>query len=202
MPYYKNTKKTVDAKQTKAIKALERKLQAEVKELVQVQTAFSVTNTGNVLNLVPIAQGDGISQREGNAIRLKSLTMRHAFQHNIAGDINQFVRVILFCDKQQIADTSPSVTDVLETASYLAPYSLASKGRFSILHDKYFRLNANTHNGLAMTKKRKMTQLVRYNSSATTDIQKNGIYILLISSQATANYPADEFQTNVKYIDN
>lgn len=202
MPYKKYTKRAVDAKQNKAIRKLEKKLQAEVKELITVQASFPITSTGDVIAVTLIGQGDSMSQREGNSVKLQHLTMRHVFEHNISGNINQFVRVILFCDRQQIADTLPAVTDVLESASHLSPYSLASKGRFTILSDKLFRLNANTYNGKAMVMKRKMSQIVRWNSSATTDIQKNGIFILFISSQASSNYPAGNYHTRLCYIDN
>lgn len=202
MPYKKRMmKKTVDAKQNKAIRKLEKKLAGEVKVLDIVNGATNILNTGAIVHLNPIGQGDTANQREGNNVTMKSLTIRESYVHNVAGDFNQFYRRIVFIDKQQIADTSPATADVLQIVSYLSDYNNDTKGRFQVLSDVLTRLNNNTTNGAVRKQVKKMNTKVQFNGSASTDIQKNGLYILYIGS-ATANYPTYQIASRVRYIDN
>lgn len=71
------------------------------------------TLTGGLCNA--IVQGDGDNQREGNVIHIKRLK----FLFTAFDTVPSLVRVIVFVDRQSNGST-PTVTDVLNDASYLA----------------------------------------------------------------------------------
>lgn len=159
----------------------------------------TVNTTGTTRSLTSIAQGDGISTRDGNSILVKSLYFRMSSQLN-SGATASFVRFIVFQDKQQVADTTPGVTDVLETADYLSHLNRANLGRFKILRDVTYGLDGNT---VVRVFKRYiyLNTHIRYNGTASTDIQKNGLHVLAISNEAT-NVPTVDFNFSISYHDN
>lgn len=158
------------------------------------------SSSGTVLHLTNIVQGDSDNNRTGNSIFLKSIFIRMVATLHASAS-STFVRVILFKDTQQVGDTSPAVTDVLETASYLSPLSSSSGGRFSVLKDVLFNINDVSRDVHILKWYVKQQLHVRYNGTASTDIQKNGLYVLFISSEAT-NSPSLPYNIRLSYHDN
>lgn len=162
--------------------------------------SISISNTGTVVHLTNITQGDGSAQRTGNSILLRTVFGRiSACIHASATDT--FIRCILFKDKQQVGDTLPLVTQVLRTNSYLAALNSNQAGRFIILKDFMLKLNSANNTNSFRKILRKLHQHVRYNGTANTDIQKSGVYILFISNEAT-NTPTLDYDLRVSYHDN
>lgn len=162
-------------------------------------TGNSIDASGTIINLNEIAQGDGDAGRTGNSILAKSLYLNFDFsKHNLA--TNTYLRMLLFIDKQQISDTYPSVTDVLDTASVLAPLNNATVGRFTILRDMRVVLNDNRP-GIFFKIYKKLFNHIRFNGGLATDTQKGGVYLLFISNEAT-NAPTVSFRGRLCYHDN
>lgn len=144
-----------------------------------------IDSSGYVTHLSGIAQGDAINNRTGNAILAKYLSTRFSlFVHTSA--TYSLCRVIFFIDQQQIADTAPAVTDVLTSASTVAHYNANNVGRFKILSDKMYKLVVGGDSAmLALKTNIRLQRHIRYNGSATSDINRGGVYVLFLSSEAT-----------------
>jgi hypothetical protein len=163
----------------------------------------SISTAGNVFNLVNIANGDTDSDRTGNSIFVRYVNAGGMLQLNSSAD-NTAVRIMLVIDKQQVGDNLPTVTDILETVSSpTAPYSKLNSetaGRFTILSSRVYILNTERPSCSWFIKK-SMRHHVRYNGTTGADIQKGGLYILAISSEAT-NSPAMNRNVRLSFYDN
>lgn len=166
----------------------------------QGNSSGAVSSTGTMVHLTAIAQGDTSSGRTGNSILARELMIRIALSQN-ATATQTFYRFMLVQDTQQIGDTTPGVTDVLESASYLSPLATATAGRFKVLWSKICTTNNSTTTTMVYNKFFKIYSHVRYNGTAGADIQKGGYYLLLLSDQAV-NTPTIFYQFKLGYHDN
>lgn len=157
-----------------------------------------------VTNVTAIAQGDSISARQGNKISVYALHGRFLYT---GVDPNSYVRTLIVQDTQQIADTDAVISDVLSSNDITGMMELVTLGRFRIIRDFMTNLNLQaTSTGRTSYKnlyiKFKKPIQVRYNSTATTDIQKNGIYVMQISNIASAaGEPMQSSQFRVSFTD-
>lgn len=175
-------------------------------EMLHKDTTFSaasITATGAITPLTDLGTGDTFQSRTGNSMLLRSLSYRYKIAINPAVTANTTVCVIIFQDTQQIGDTSPVVTDILNTANTFSLLSLSTSGRFKILSRKSYTLTPASGGKPAIENKgyHNLYSHVRYNGTATTDIQKNGLYVLFISSEAT-NTPTADGTFRIGYHDN
>jgi len=160
----------------------------------------TISSSGNMLLLNGMAQGDTSSGRTGNSILMRNVHLRLGFTQNAVAT-STYYRVMLVLDTQQISDTTPAVTDVLETASPWSPLATASSGRFKIWKSWLFSTDDDKAQTKILQLYKSFRLHTRYNGSAGTDIQKNGLYLLTISDQAT-NVPALFYSWKVGYHDN
>ncbi len=169
-----------------------------------LEATFSPTPSGTVTPFCSIVQGDGVGFRDGNEICVKSIVLRDEINQNALAGANTVVRRIVFVDKQQVSDSTPGPDDVLNFAGsndWLAQYSLTKRGRFKILSDQFFNFSLTGGTNIRTQSKTywfKNGIMVRYNGATTTDIQKNGIYILYISNDGS-NPPAVAFQSRTNF---
>jgi len=185
------------------VKYLRTLVNSEVHKFDVGVSTTTVSNAGQIIQLNAIAQGDTAAQRTGNSILAKYLAGKFTILASSAATQTLF-RFILFIDRQQVSDTAPAVTDILSSASTMSFLNNSQAGRFQVLEDKLF-----TYDVL-----QKRTSLwkyyksfagsnlhVKFNGTAATDIQKNGIYMLLLSSEAV-NQPQIIYSTRFGYHDN
>lgn len=160
----------------------------EHKRFAVLANTNSNATAGNVINLTNgIIQGDDITQRSGDQIRIKShrLVVRAS-----AITVNQTFRFVWFRDNMN-RGTTPGVTEVLNTANFMSqlnPAPLQQK-RFTILAD--FQLDCNVA-GEAIKSKviNQPGNLVFYNG-ATAVAASNGpgaIFLLEIGDSLTGLY--------------
>ena len=134
----KNTKSQKAPKsrptQRVVMRALERKRFALISNGNTNSTAGVVNNLTN-----GIIQGDDITQRSGDQIRIVNHTLKVRAS---AITVSQSFRFIWFRDNMN-RGTTPSATEVLNTANYMAQYNPAplQQKRFTIIRD--FMLNCN-----------------------------------------------------------
>lgn len=160
----------------------------------------TIDNAGAVYSLALIARGTGPSDREGDSIKAVALATRGDLSISSAATYTNF-RYIIFEDTQQVADTSPSVTSVLQSASPLALYNADTKGRFKIWEDNMYCMHTNENPHPTVKSFYKKDHHIRYNGTNSTDIQKGGLYLLVISDQAT-NKPVFNVNFRLRYVDN
>jgi hypothetical protein len=159
--------------------------------------SFSVATAdlvvAGVLNGVTynIVQGDEINCRSGDTILLEHMRFYWSFRQIAATYVPVSVRLIIFADMLNYG-TTPAVTDVLDTASYLSGYSMINlqKNRFKIYHDSLFDLVGQTSKAIhSFETQYKVNKRVFY-SAATAVGGANGkhaIFTLVLSSVASAN---------------
>lgn len=166
----------------------------------------STSSTSNNVMLNGIAQGDNIMDRTGNSCLLKRLDIRGYVQMNSASAANdQGVRIAVVVDTQQISDdTAIAFQDVFEAVQPLTSFLQDSQlGRFTVLYDKVFHLS-----DLAGSFRKEFSVSVplglhaRYNGTAATDIQKNGIWMLTVSDEAATSYPRVVYNARLRFHDN
>lgn len=162
---------------------------------------ITIDSTGGLLSLAAISQGDTDSGRTGNSIFARNLFMNLNVKVNSTNLSTQFLRIILLQDNQQVSDTTPSISDVLDSAYPNAPLNQSTAGRFTIIRNWEFYLNTATNPGKVIKKYFKLWHHIRYNGSASTDIQRGGLYLLYISDQAV-NPPTAGYQIKLGYHDN
>lgn len=158
------------------------------------------TSSGTVLSLNSIAQGDGNGQRTGNSIFMRKINAHFTVVNNTTAGI-VFHRWILFIDTQQIGDTSPTATDLLETADVRSSLNPTTAGRFKILKNWEFATSQVKDDTRVIKYYKDMRHHVRFNGSGISDIQKGGIYMLFLSNQTT-NTPTVSYNIKTSYHDN
>lgn len=175
-------------------------------EMLHVDKTYSsntISGTGYVYNLTGIAQGDGINQRTGNSILVRNLTYRLKFEINSSVTADTTILFALVWDTQQVGDTSPAITDIFASATPETLLATGTLGRFKIILRKHILLTPASggkpaivmHNNLNLYKH------TRYNGVNDTDIQRNGLYLVMVSSEST-NLPTITGTVRLGYHDN
>lgn len=207
-PWYRK-KYSVAQMASKAIKGvsyLKGLVNAELHKHEVARSTTSVFNGGALYPLNAISQGDADDQRTGNSIFVRYVNITGVVSHGTDTVIHK-TRVMLVRDKQQVGDTAPSPGDVLEdVGNNLSPFSKLnsqSAGRFDVLYSKLF-ITYPDRAGIPFNIKLNMRSHIRYNGAASGDIQKNGLYIVVIGDYASpyATAQSVQFLGRVSYYDN
>jgi len=184
--------------QLKSLQSAVKKLEPEIKYLDVEVDATNVTAAGSVVHVSAIAQSDTDSGRTGNAVNVKTVHFSGAFVRTASTyGTNGMYRLCIFIDKQQVADTSPTLADVFENAAQTAQLlpKLSNLERFKVVWISPIKdahrmalqqIVLPAIQGLDVQYTWKGNLKVEFNGTAGTDIQKNGIYVGILSND-TAN---------------
>jgi len=184
----------------KGVKYLKTLVNSEKHKIDSGPASINVDSTGTVVHLTNIAQGDGTNQRTGNSILLSGCSVKLQIALNSAATVSA-LRILLFHDKQQVADGTPTIGEVLNSVSTMAHLNATNIGRFSILMDKMLMLGTGSNTTKVIQEYFKIQKHVRYNGTAGTDIQKNGLYIMFLSTEPT-NVVLVSYGIRVSFHDN
>jgi len=180
---------------TSQVKSLQRfvsTLKPEIKYHDTSASAVNLTTTGAVDHITDIAQGDTDSTRTGNSINVVSVTFKGSLG-NFNASVHFHYRVAIVQDKQQRSDTSPTAGDIfsdgISTSNPVtAVPTRANLERFKIIYmsPPYSSIGlqlGNVNNYYEFTKK--MNLKVSYNGSASSDIEKNGLYCVFLTDDTS-----------------
>lgn len=187
-------------------KRLKRLVNVEFKKFDLDIGGLVTSTTGSVTHLTQIASGDTDQARDGNSVKCQSVWLKGHLARSASASTT-IVRMIVFCDKQQGSDAAAGVTDVLDPSIgsgaevYMNPLNNETVGRFQILSDKTIRLDDATGTLKMFQTYFKYNRHVRWNGTAAGDIQKNGLFLLLVSNEST-NTPTINGNFRVTYTDN
>lgn len=167
-------------------------------------TVDGAMTTGGTLTDIPsinlIAQGTTESTRIGRKCNIRNILWK--FDIKLAAstdkqDTTDMARVILYLDMQTNGAATSAVTDILETANYLSFRNLANSGRFKILMDRTYAMNAPAGAGNGTTEDwgehiihdefyKKCNIPLEFSgvTGAITELRSNNIGILTISRDA------------------
>lgn len=176
---------------------------SEMYKLDQTLTAQNIDQgTPIVQHITAVAQGDGDGQRTGNSILARSFNFKGLVYRSSAGDANQMVRVSVIQDTQQVGDTTPLCNNIYEGTNPYNHLNSDSVGRYKVLYTKSFILDTVKNLSQILDINVPMMHHVRYNGTASTDIQKGGLYFVFTSTQGTSNFPAVTGEMRLSYHDN
>lgn len=162
-----------------------------------VSSAVSNVGTINTINL--LAQGVNNGQRIGLSVSLKSCAYRYEVDINSAGTVPVNGRCILIWDRQINAAT-PTVTDILNSSTYLSYLNLAAKDRFTVLRNDLWSLNPQGNTTVFFQGFVKINMQVTYATSGSSPVS-GGLLLLMISDQTTS-LPNLTGCWRMRYIDN
>lgn len=158
--------------------------------------------TASVSHLSKTAQGVQSQERIGFSISPYKITGKLAMssQYLIGTGERHAIRVVLVQDTQQVTDTLPTWADVFRDSSLLAHLNTDKLGRFTVLYDKVINQNNNGHDVQTyFNMSKKLTGKIRYNGTGTDDIQKMGIYLLILGDNL--DLPTIFFRFRMSYTD-
>lgn len=181
-------------------------------DITLVGTAIPVAAAVVAVPLTLCAQGDTDITRNGNKIKLSSISLKiNLFNVGAAGSVaNPTVRLLLVNDKVS-SGAAPALTDVLDTASVIARYNPDTIGsRFKILMDKRYPFgfkNTTTSTGagrqcLDDSFYKKVSWHVKYDGTTANiaDATTGHLYAFLYAD--FANIMEGNVTSRVEFIDN
>ncbi len=182
----------------------------EIRKLINIETKILPTTgtfsagmdtTGTVFCLTRIAQGLDYTNRIGDSIKLQRLEFRYRVSMTSTA-ARTFGRVILLRDLDGYG-TAPGVTDVLETASVLAPKRYLNSERFSILYDELLALSQNGDSCSVGVVDMTHEGHVKYlgTTAAAASDGKGSIYCLIISNETTTTIPSFTYDSRIYFTD-
>lgn len=169
------------------------------KELKHSNHSFSstVSQTGTIVSLSTVQEGDTNNSRDGNVIYPTSSRIRMNMEMDVDA-INTLVRVIVF--KWLIGGTTPVVTDIIQTASINSFKSELNRFNSQILYDRVHQLNIGATTKKMVNINNKFRNYLMAFPEATAQANKNAIYILLLSDESV-DLPTVSFQQRLYYKD-
>lgn len=175
------------------------------KKVLDGQASQTVPNTGVLQHLTLIAQGDSIDTRDGWKVALRGLSLGGIVYNHADAAEGTIYHLYIVRDLQQIADTSPTIGNIFDLDDGVNPQiKPETRGRFKILLHKRLIFNQNITSQVLLKPinfwLRLKNNIVSYNGSTVNDIQRNGLYIVQVSNQAT-NTPTPSFITKLYYTD-
>lgn len=189
--------------QVKSLQRVVKALSPEKKFFDVSLNQTNVSNTGAVTHVTGIAEGDSLNTRTGRLINVLSVSVKGSWTRgSTTSTASPCYRVLLVCDKQQVADTLPSCSDVISDAGFSAhPIMVlpntANLERFRLLYvsplmesARGMMLGNNGISGMTQSNCVDHTWIgsikVEYNGSNAGDIQKNGLYVLFLTDDITS----------------
>jgi hypothetical protein len=177
--------------------------------LASPPTQATVSFSGTVVELAPIAQGTAINQRVGDAVRLESIDYRQVWYANQTQAIATTGRSILFLDTMNTG-TAPVPSDVLDASAVgtaAAPFANFNipnlhMHRFKILFDRTFSLGITGNDAFNgdLREHVKLRSRLDFSGSASSTGLRNRLYLLFISD-VNANDILFTAQVNTNFTD-
>ena len=183
-------------------------------ELKYVDTTFqnNISDAGTLVLMNGLQPGTGASQRIGKKAVFKNYLLRAAIgvpTNTGATPLSGYIRLMIVMDKQANA-TAPTVAQILEAVSAIAPMNMDNRDRFTVLHDYQCPVDQLGGRPSTVHKKfRKINVTTVYNAGTAgtvADIATNSIYLLYIYTQigtgaAPTVPPALDFYGRIRYDD-
>lgn len=172
-----------------------------VEKKVHDVTETTAVTTATITSLCQISQGDSNILRDGNSIKAVYLGLKwYLVCHPSATSC--LVRFLVVKDNQQIADTIPAAGDVLNSVTLNSFLNKDTLGRFSILMDRRMHLTLNGSNRTLFGHADfPLQHHIRYNGAAAADVQKGGLYLIMMSDQPI-NSPTLDLRSRLRFVDN
>lgn len=136
---------------------------------------------GYLTNIAPIAQGTGTTDRVGDSVRLKKVSVIGCM--NTVTASNFCWRWMIVRDKQTRASYTPAVAEILTSARTNAFLIEAKKNQYEVLYDKIVDHNiafSGADNRQTIRFEVPLDITMEFNSTTSTSFQRNNVYLLLL----------------------
>jgi len=174
---------------------------AEKKRVLHTERSAEVDWTGRRMNLSLIAQGTGEDQRIGRMVTPHSITCRATLRNTDAVATDRYgYQVLLVQDLQTVGDTPAAVSEILSDVgtayAHIGLMNVNNKGRFKILKRWSGNLMPTSSSSTTATYKTfdfyykfpsRAVKNLRYNGSASTDIEANHLSLIWLTNADPAN---------------
>lgn len=153
----------------------------ELKHNTGSQVSFTITNAGTIGTLVNPILGTNESERIGQDIQLLYMNMKYRILWNTASTAS-IMSIWIIRDTQQVPDTTPVLSDFLQTTAVDGLPNWLNRKRFVILDKKTYCQDQDKF--VVMSEfTQSLNSRCSFNGAAASDIQKNGIYFVAVSNQ-------------------
>lgn len=173
-------------------------------EVFKKDTGINIncTSGGSVTHISDVAQGDGLSARTGNSIFVRNVNLMSVLNRSTSGDQVQQIRISLVMDTQQLSDVFPTYSDIYAQTTPYSHLNPNTVGRYQVLWSRVYTLDTVKSLSTNLVMNVPLRHHVRYNGVNSGDIQKGGLYLCVVSTQATANFPQLLGELRLSYHDN
>jgi hypothetical protein len=199
--FTQSTMKSKSKLQKSKTKIVNSQKQTETKFVDTINNAYVTTSTGGVFPLNKIAQGIGYSERIGNDVRIKQLECKlYLAQIFTGGVILSNTRIIIFQDLQQVDSSTPTVLDVIFPTTPTSLRNYPNRRRFKILSEMIVPLDVyKPHKVINFNLP--VTCTTRFSTPLNLSLNKNGLYLLIISDGGIISAPVLDYSIRCKYTD-
>lgn len=201
------------ARTASAALTLARRIQRNVEtKAVGVSNSATVTTTPTVVHVSQIAQGDDNSNRSGDHVNATRFRFRGTLVNNTASTFQPVVRILVVQNLRQQPDTNADMGQQF-TATTIYGFNLATLGFKNLLvyYDKTFTVPISNETAATPTYQNgrrfiefdmsfKYPFKISYNGAATTDIDRNGVYVILVGD-LSSNAPTATWEALLNFQD-
>ncbi len=175
------------------VRKLKSKISVEKKAFFQNLPAIPALTAAICTHVTAVAQGDDFDERDGNMIKLTSVSLKGQLLGGGGG--TSLVRIVLFRDNDN-QGAPAAITDLWNnsTAYSQNDHRLVAPNpqrRFTILADKSYRVGSATVNdnfNVPFSISRKVTNKCYFTGTASSDEGKGSIW-MIIGSNLASNLP-------------
>lgn len=199
--WYNKKYSTMDIayKAFKGVKAIKKLINVE-KFIWDDGGTTALSTTPYVFNVQQIGTGDTYESRTGLSIKPQYLKVHMQIFPNTTAT-NNFYRIVVVRDNQQVSDTAPAWTDVFSGSTTYAFRNHTTMDRFNVLMDKILSSAPATAKPIMLQEHLSLHGHIKYNGTASTDVQKGGLYLMYLGNQGTDTSNVI-FSTRLVYTDN
>lgn len=163
----------------------------------------NVTTTGSIVALGEISGGDDASNRDGNKVLAKYITFKYLASSN-ASAATTFLRVMMIVDTQN-QGSAPSLSDILQVttanSNIVSPINVDNTQRFTVLFDDHLNFSNTGSQSYDRKHYNKLNFHMTWTSTAGSAINKNAIFLVLVSTQGV-NSPSITYSSRLAFYDN
>ncbi len=160
---------------------------------------FSADNAGVVSEISDIAVGSGVTDREGNRVYVKSISLHIEL---ISADATQYVRFMLVNDRRPDGTTNPVIGQILQdTGVNINISNLAWTRRFSYVLNKVVSFSDSGTRSYSAMFNIPINKTMGFGSSTTGDYAQNSLWFVVISDSAASAHPSCRITTRIKFKD-
>lgn len=172
----------------------------------ELDTNTNFDDTGEVIYLTGIAQGDADNTRDGDSIKATGMSLNMTLTQNAAAT-ETFVRIMLIRDNDFAGTNTPVIGGaggVLDTTDdFRAMKNLDQTRRYHVLYDKMHIIHSVNGRTKYIKIFKKMSHHVRYvDTGAGSGSGGNGALWLMIITNEDTNLPNVNYQMRLRYLDN